>query len=221
MEAAEVLPAVAADIVFRILAGIFYMNESYTDYYPGGYKYKVIYSRRRTIQISVVADDEPYVLIRVPLFMRKKNILAELSAHDYWIRRRLTEIQDQITRAKEEGFLSEEDINDLKKQAKKHIPERVRYFADIMHVEYNKIYIRAQNTRWGSCSSKGNLNFNCLLMLTPPEVIDSVVVHELAHRLHMNHSKEFYAVIRKNYPEYDKWNNWLKKNGKQILLRKT
>ena len=74
MEAAEVLPAVAADIVFRILAGIFYMNESYTDYYPGGYKYKVIYSRRRTIQISVVADDEPYVLIRVPLFMRKKNI---------------------------------------------------------------------------------------------------------------------------------------------------
>ncbi|MBR3738310.1 MAG: M48 family metallopeptidase, partial [Eubacterium sp.] len=66
---------------------------------------------------------------------------------------------------------------------------------------------------------KGNLNFNCLLMLTPPEVIDSVVVHELCHRKEMNHSKEFYSEVLRVYPEYKKWNKWLKDNGSAIMAR--
>ncbi|MBR4241372.1 MAG: M48 family metallopeptidase, partial [Eubacterium sp.] len=74
-------------------------------------------------------------------------------------------------------------------------------------------------TKWGSCSSKGNLNFNCLLMLTPPEVIDSVVVHELCHRKEMNHSKRFYDEVLRVYPDYKKWNKWLKDNGSAIMNR--
>ena len=88
-----------------------------------------------------------------------------------------------------------------------------------MGVTYGKITIRNQKTRWGSCSKTGNLNFNCLLMLAPPQVLDAVVVHELAHRKEMNHSPRFYREIEKVYPEYEKWNRWLKENGAILLKR--
>ena len=99
------------------------------------------------------------------------------------------------------------------------IPQRAAYYAQRIGVSYGKITIRCQKTRWGSCSSKGNLSFNCLLMLTPPEVLDSVVVHELCHRKFMNHSQQFYQEVLKAYPEYRKWNRWLKKNGVVLLRR--
>ena len=121
--------------------------------------------------------------------------------------------------ASSQGALTSEDLRQLAKKAVSVIPLRVSYYARLMGVTYGNITIRAQRTRWGSCSQKGNLNFNCLLMLTPPEVIDSVVVHELAHRRQMNHSKQFYEEIYKVYPDYDRWNRWLKENGDIIMKR--
>ena len=109
----------------------------------------------------------------------------------------------------------------MAEKALKLIPERVRHYAQLLGVTYGSITIRNQKTKWGSCSSKGNLNFNCLLMAAPPEVVDSVVVHELCHRLHMNHSKEFYAEIYRIFPEYDKWDKWLKENGTLLIRRMT
>ena len=117
--------------------------------------------------------------------------------------------------------LTAEEIRALAAKALEVIPERVAYYAPLMGVTYNRITIRNQKTRWGSCSSKGNLNFNCLLMLCPPEVIDSVVVHELAHRREMNHSKRFYAHVLRVYPDYYKWNKWLKENGPALIRRMT
>ena len=119
------------------------------------------------------------------------------------------------------GAVREEEIRKLADQALQVIPERVAYWAPKVGVRYGRITIRNQKTKWGSCSAKGNLNFNCLLMLTPPEVIDSVVVHELCHRKYMNHSAAFYEEVRRVYPEYDQWNRWLKKNGNTILRRMT
>ena len=110
-------------------------------------------------------------------------------------------------------------IEALKKQAKVVIPEKVKHYAPIVGVDYGRITIRCQRTRWGSCSSKGNLNFNCLLMLMPDEVIDSVVVHELCHRKQMNHSAAFYSEINKVFPAYKQCQKWLKENGGTIMRK--
>lgn len=114
-----------------------------------------------------------------------------------------------------------EEIHEMADMALKVIPERVKYYAEILGVTYGRITIRNQKTRWGSCSSKGNLNFNCLLMCAPPEVIDSVVVHELCHLKQMNHSKAFYAEVLKVFPNYYKCHDWLKENGGALIKRMT
>ena len=117
----------------------------------------------------------------------------------------------------------DEERNDgrRRREAVRVIPARVAYFAPLVGVTYGRITIRNQRSRWGSCSSKGNLNFNCLLMLAPPEVLDSVIVHELCHRLEMNHSKRFYAHVHRVYPEYDRAHAWLKEHGTELMLRMT
>ncbi|MDY5956330.1 MAG: M48 family metallopeptidase, partial [Frisingicoccus sp.] len=106
--------------------------------------------------------------------------------------------------------LTRDELQKLADEAVEYIPKRVEHFAKIIGVDYGRITIRNQKTRWGSCSSKGNLNFNCLLMLTPPEVIDYVVVHELCHRKEMNHSKAFWSEVEKVIPNYKEYVEWLK-----------
>ena len=86
-------------------------------------------------------------------------------------------------------------------------------FARLMGVSYRNITIREQKTRWGSCSSEKNLNFNWKLILAPPEVLDYVVVHELCHLKEINHSKAFWDEVGKVMPEYETYKLWLKENG--------
>ena len=107
----------------------------------------------------------------------------------------------------------------MPKKAKIIISRRVEYYAPKIDVTYNRITIRCQRIRWGSCSSKGNLNFNCLLALFPLEIIDSVVVHELCHRKHMNHSPQFYNEIERVFPQYKKCHKWLNENGSTVMNR--
>ena len=98
--------------------------------------------------------------------------------------------------------ISDSELATLAQNASIVIPERVKHFAPIIGVTYGRITIRHQKTRWGSCSSSGNLNFNCMLMATTPELIDYVVVHELCHRKQMNHSPSFWAEVEKVLPNY-------------------
>lgn len=98
-------------------------------------------------------------------------------------------------------------------KAKETITKRVSYFARLMGVSYRNITIREQKTRWGSCSSEKNLNFNWKLILAPPEVLNYVVIHELCHLKEMNHSKAFWDEVEKVMPEYETYKLWLKENG--------
>lgn len=175
---------------------------------------RVIRSRRKTISIEI-KDGE--VLVRAPLRVPNYEIQNFVSKNQKWIDTHLQKAKEQEEKYKNVVPFTKEEIEGYKQRAMQIIPERVEHFASIMGLHYGKISIRAQRTLWGSCTSKGNLSFNCLLMLTPPEAIDSIVVHELCHLRHMNHSQKFYDEVLKYCPDYYKWSKWLKENGKLIL----
>jgi len=173
-------------------------------------KITIIRSNRKTLSIQLKHDE---IIARAPLRMKDKEIYSFIESKKAWIEKHLAAISEREKVLDDVQPFTQEEINALAEKAKTIIPERVKYYAPRIGVTYNRITIRCQRTRWGSCSSKGNLNFNCLLALFPLEVIDSVVVHELCHRKHMNHSPQFYAEIDKVFPEYKKWHKWLSDNG--------
>ncbi len=178
---------------------------------------ELIRSNRKTLGIQV--DKNGTVVVRSPLKLPQNEIEKIVLANADKINRAVCEARNQKPSSDE--LFTPVQLHDMAEKALIIIPERVRYYAPLVGVTYGKITVRNQKTRWGSCSSKGNLNFNCLLVLTPFEVIDAVVVHELCHRKYMNHSKEFYAEVYRVYPEYDKWNSWLKENGGKIMRKMT
>jgi predicted metal-dependent hydrolase len=104
----------------------------------------------------------------------------------------------------------------LKSTAEKYIVPRTHQLGKKMNISFNQITLRQQKTRWGSCSSQGNLNFNWRLVHCPPEVIDYVITHELAHRKQMNHSNKFWDIVRQYDPEYLKHRGWLKRQGMSL-----
>jgi predicted metal-dependent hydrolase len=90
---------------------------------------------------------------------------------------------------------------------------RIDYFANQHNIKFNNVRLKAQKTLWGSCSSDNNLNFNYLLMMAPISVIDYVIVHELSHTIHKNHSNNFWGLVESILPEYKKAKKWLKENN--------
>ena len=104
------------------------------------------------------------------------------------------------------------------KQAQEVIFPRARHFAEIMGVKYRRISITSANTRWGSCGSHGTVNFSWRLVLAPPDIIDSVIVHELAHLLYHDHSKKFWGKVHEFYPDYKQAREWLNKNGHKLQI---
>lgn len=113
----------------------------------------------------------------------------------------------------EEKFLESVLVDWLIRQAKMLFPVRVMHFQRLTRGTVQHIRIKDQKTRWGSCSSLNNLNFNWRLIMAPPEVLDYVVVHELCHLTHLNHSREFWNMVEEVMPEYRKHKKWLQDNG--------
>ena len=175
--------------------------------------YQVIRSSRKTLAIQITPEGE--VLVRCPRRMKAETIRAFVESKTDWIEKH---VRKQISVPKLPAF-TDGEIEDLAQQALRVLPERAAYFAPLVGVTYGRITIRNQRTRWGSCSSEGNLNFNCLLMLTPAEVQDYVVVHELCHRKEMNHSAAFWAEVERVLPDYRAQRQWLKDNGVALIGR--
>lgn len=180
-------------------------------------KVTVIRSNRKTVAIQVNSDLS--VTVRAPRSASEKDIEEILKKKEAWISKHIEKIKKTKERLEAESTekLTREKVIALAEEALKVIPERVEYFAKVIGVTYGKITVRNQKTRCGSCSSKGNLNFNCLLMLAPPEVLDYVVVHELCHRKQMNHSKAFWLEVEKVLPDYKEVRKWLKEEGSQMI----
>ncbi len=176
------------------------------------YDYEVIRSRRRTIAIEV--DRQGRVVVRAPYNVGNLKIKLFVAEKTDWIERALKKVEERGIISTDSPFVySEADIRTLMEEAKTVIPGRVALYAKKIGVTYGRITIRHQKSRWGSCSTKGNLNFNCMLMHAPEEILDYVIIHELCHRKHMNHSPEFWAEVEKICPDYKKRRKWLGDNG--------
>ena len=179
-------------------------------------EYEVIRSKRKTIGLEIGPRG---LIVRVPMTATKANIEQVIASHREWVEKNLQKMRQRQEELETVEPLSAEELAALAEKAKEIIPQRVRFYAEKIGVSYGRITIRHQRTKWGSCSSKGNLNFNCLLMLAPPPVLDSVIVHELCHRKEMNHSERFYAEVLRVFPEYRTWDRWLKQNGAALMKR--
>ncbi len=175
--------------------------------------YTLIRSRRKTISLEVRPDGT--LLVRAPNRMSHRAIGDFVASKESWIRSKLSKYEAQPPLPK----LTEEELAQLKQRAKEYLPGRVALYAPRVGVTCEKITIRAQHSRWGSCSRHGNLNFNCLLMLAPSEIRDYVVIHELCHRKHMNHAPAFWAEVARVCPAYLQHRKWLKDNGHLLIGR--
>ncbi len=177
----------------------------------------VVRSKRKTLAIEIKSNGSVY--LRAPLFASDSEIEDFINLKKTWIDTHLQRLKSIKEEAEKVKKLTDDEISSLKLSAELHIPKRVEFYAEKMGLDYGKISIKLQKTRWGSCSVRKNLNFNCLLMLAPGEVIDSVVVHELCHLKEMNHSKNFYELVYSYFPDYYRCNSWLKKNGSRLINR--
>ena len=176
-------------------------------------EYRVVRSRRKTVCIQITPTGE--VIVRCPSRMRMEDIRRFVDSKRNWIAAHLEKQRSRPSFP----VLTRDELEELRRQAAEDLGQRVARYAPVVGVEYGRISIRVQKTRWGSCSARGNLNFNCLLMLMPPRVRDYVVIHELCHRKEMNHSARFWQLVEMVMPDFGECRKWLRENGGGYLAR--
>ena len=159
--------------------------------------YSLIRSKRRTLSMEIRPDLT--VLVRAPLRCSKGEIDRFVQRHENWI---VTHMEKRRQRTLAHPEPTEEKRNALIARAKQELPPKVAHYAALMGVEPTGITITGARTRFGSCSAKNRLSFTWRLMDYPEQAIDSVVVHELAHIVHKNHGKDFYALVESILPDY-------------------
>lgn len=162
--------------------------------------YQMIRSGRATISIEI--GREGNLVFRAPMRTKTKDVEELARKHFPWI---VQHMAKKLSERESGTQLEELSRDEIKQKVNAFVPilkERLEYYAGRMGVTYGRVSIRDQRTRWGSCSAKGNLNFNWRLSILPVELRDYVIVHELAHRKEMNHSAAFWAVVESILPDY-------------------
>ena len=163
------------------------------------FDYELKRSRRKTLSIQVTRDCR--VVVKAPLLLSKRKIEDFVIQHESWILTHLAQQKKRLENAPPEP--TAEEIKALKEKAKEYIVPKVKEYAQIMGLEYGEIKITSAKTRYGSCNTKThNLCFSYKLIQKPLDLVDYVIVHELAHIVHPNHSKDFYSYIERYMPDY-------------------
>ena len=176
---------------------------------------RIIRSKRKTVSVEITRSAD--IVVRAPIPMSDAEIRAFLEAKSAWIEKHIALVKNKKSAAA--LCFSSVELRAFAERLKPMLLKSVGRYAKIIGVNYGRITIRAQRTRWGSCSQKGNLNFNCLLSLAPSDVLDYVVIHELCHLRHMDHSKKFWADVEKYCPKYKSAKAWLKADGSALIDR--
>ncbi len=181
--------------------------------------YTLIRSKRRSCSVSIDADGA--ITVRVPLYLSEQDTNRFLVEKRLWIIRKYLETQ------KRRAERPVSDLTDAQRAAltqryiaaaKDYFPKRVEHYIRFTGGSYERITIRDQKTRWGSCSGRGTLSFNWRLMLAPPAILDYVVVHELCHLTYMDHSAAFWTKVETVYPDFRAARKWLKDHGHELVL---
>ncbi len=180
------------------------------------YPYTVIRSSRKTIALEITRDGK--LLVRCPNRMTREYIENFIRDKAGWIEKHMP-----AKRSEPMSRFTEMQIREFANTVKALLQPRLEYFAEQLGVSYNRVTVRSQRSRWGSCCKHKdgvyNLNFNCLLALVPPDVMDYVVVHELCHIREMNHSKQFWALVEQALPDYKSRKKWLREQGGELISR--
>ncbi len=166
---------------------------------------RIIRSRRKTLALVMTAD--AMITIRAPLRMPLTDIEHFVTKKQPWIVR----AQQRIL-AKPKIEVSKEQIGEYRQRASELIPPRVKFFAEHMGLNYSSVRITSARQRWGSCGPHGSLNFTWRLMLAPNEVIDYVVVHELAHIIYRGHGPRFWHIVASIMPNFKNHKKWLREH---------
>ena len=151
--------------------------------------------RARTMRLAIYPDGN--VVVTAPRFFGLQAIEDFVMKHSTWVRERVEE-----TRGRTILRIRRTDIPSLKKQALALAAIRVQHFAEYYGVEYKKISVRAQKSRWGSCSERGNLSFNYKIAVLDPRLADYIVAHEICHIRQFDHSKAFWALVAEQFPDH-------------------
>lgn len=159
--------------------------------------YEIVRSRRRTVALEVTREGR--VLVRAPLRMPQGEIERFVVSHAAWLEKTQAKV---AARQAAHPPLTEQETAALRQRARELLPGRVAHYAAIMGVTPTSVKITSARTRFGSCSGKNGICFSLYLMQYPEEAIDYVVVHELAHIRHHDHSPAFYAEVAKVLPDY-------------------
>ncbi len=170
-------------------------------------QYRLVRSKRKSLAIEVTASLE--IIVRAPLFLSKSKIERFVAEHEQWAEKAIEKIKEKQKNRPPEP--NEQQIKILKERARELLPQRVKFYSELMGLAPSKVKITSAKTRFGSCSGKNSLCFSYRLMLYPEAAIDYVVVHELAHIKHKNHGKQFYALVEKYMPDYKQREKLLKK----------
>ena len=168
------------------------------------------YRKVKNINLYIKPPDAQ-VLITAPPHASERRIRDFAKGKAQWIEKSRKRMLDSLEGRAEETSRSITDAQ-LGRLVDK-VEEYARIWEPVMGVNATNWTFRYMKTRWGSCSTKGNLNFNWKLALMPEEILDYLVVHELAHRVEMNHSPAFWAVVAEEIPDYKTRREWLRQNG--------